>query len=247
MIRKYLFLLTIITSSMTVKAEIINGRVNFRLKPNGPILFILKDGEKVECGELKNGWYKISVSIKTTQKQLDEGYDVKKGDKLIGLKGKLLGVALSDVPPEASMPTSAYMEIFGYVRVSDIKVNSIPENNLDSILKVKAAHLQYVDLKDFLKREEYFKADLLHKTLPKMDEYCIYESTVVDESPGYRIGLIFQDNYLVAIEHSRALKTKPAKEYPVLDRNKIFIVKPPKGMSEAAFVKKVNDSNIGAD
>jgi len=251
---QYKFLLIILLlASYLAKAEVIDGPANFRAKPNGQILISLTDGQNVESGLLKNGWFEISVAIKITKRQFDNGYNVKKGDKLIDFyTNKLIGVALADISASICR-TSSYgdkaneMEILGYVSKSNIKPNSIPENAIDSAIKKKIFQLQYDSLKSFLLNEEYKKESLIKKTLPQLTEYCIYESTVVDPSPGYRVGMIFENNELIAIEHSRPLKIVNSKEFVILGRNKIFIVKPPASLSVNEFVKKMNKANEGAD
>ena len=253
---RYNFLLLIIFAILftSVKAEVIKGRPNFCFKPNGQVFVTLKEGTRVECGPLENGWFKISITVKITKQQYDGV--MKKGAKLYANHSEFVGVALTDVPVESSMPSSygganglgAYeMEIFGYVPQANIRENSIPENALQSLLKNKADHLQYDSLKSFLAKQRYVKMDLINKTLPQLTEFCIYESTVVDQSPGYRIGLIFEGSKLIAIEHSRPFNLLKGKEYYILERNKLYVITPPKGLSVNAFVTKINKANEGAD
>jgi hypothetical protein len=253
---KYLLIIVLISIVNCGKAEVIDGPANIRLSPGKQILVSLNTGTEVECGLLTNGWFKISFTIKISKQQYDKGYDVKKGDSLFDQKNKIMGVALADIPTGMAIPgyygglksPAVYeMEIFGYVYKSNIKQNSIPENIIDSTFKPGTFSFQLDSLKGFMKKEGYKAQGIIKRTLPHCEEYCIYESTVIDPSPGYRIGFIFENNDLLAIEHSRPVKIENFKEYEVMPENKVFIIKSPKGLTVSAFIKKINESRRGAD
>ena len=228
------------------KSEVIDGPANFRVSPRGTILFTLKDGQHVECGEFKNGWYKVSITIKISKQQFDKRYSVKKGDKLFDLKGNYIAVALSDVPDDNTGLSTYAMEIFGFVPGSNIKPGSIPEINFERAFQQNIKCLQLDSLNHFLKKEHYIQTDILKKVLPQCTEYTVYESTVVDPSPGFRIGLIFENNQLIAVEHSRHLKIGNYREFEII-QNKLFLIRPPVGLTDAMFVKKINKAHEGAD
>src|ERR1700744_4357072 len=136
---KLLITLLFSIGCLIAKSEIIKGIAVVRDKPNGKILFDLESGENVECGELKDGWYKISITVKITKQQYDEAYNLRKGDKLINpYNDKLIGVTVNDFPTELGIPESyginGYdMEIFGYIPQSGIEKGSIPENVLNAL------------------------------------------------------------------------------------------------------------------
>jgi hypothetical protein len=137
------------------------------------------------------------------------------------------------------------MEIFGYVSKSNIKHSSIPENTLDSVFSANKLRLQYISFRGFIIQEKFRKGNL--KTLPGITQYYISESTVIDPSPIYRIALYFEKNELIAIEHSRSIHIGNFKEYTVFEKNKLLIIKPPAGLSDRAFVGKVQEAYAGAD
>jgi hypothetical protein len=242
------------------KAETIDGPANFRATPKGMKLISLNDGVAVNCFKLENGWFKVTFTIKITKQQYDKeereytkGYAARAGEKLFDLHGKFIGIAIANIP-DTLTNTQSYgddrsgksyqTEFFGYVAKANIKENSIPENTLDSLFKANT-HLDYNTLKSFMWKEGYKNQHLIDKFLPKFSEYCIYESE--DDSAGYRIGFVFENNELIAIEHSRALKFVNSKEYEILGRDKIFIIKPPASLSINEFIKKMNKAFEGAD
>jgi len=250
----------IILLASLAKAEIIDGPANFRAAPKGTKLISLNDGIQVNCFRLENGWFKITFTIKITKQQYDKGrreygkgYAVRAGEKLFDLHDKFIGVAIADVP-DTLTNTQSYgdnrsgksfqTEFFGYVAKTNIKENSIPENTLDSMYTANN-HIDYNTLKNFMLKGRYENQHVIDKFLPKFTEYCIYESD--DNSAGYRIGLVFENDELIAIEHSRPLKIVNSKEYVILGRNKIFIVKRPASLPVNEFVKKMNEANEGAD
>ena len=91
----------------------------------------------------------------------------------------------------------------------------------------------------------YKNQHMINKLLPGFNEYCIYESE--DNSAGYRIGLIFENNDLIAIEHSRPINISGFKEYQLSRENEILIIKSPKNLSPLALIKKINEIFRGAD
>ncbi|MDR3696035.1 hypothetical protein [Mucilaginibacter sp.] len=238
------------------KAEVIDGPANIRLSPNKQILVSLNDGVEVECGLLTNGWFKISFTIKITKQQYDKGYEVKKGDILINQKNKVVGVALGDIPTGLSIPgtygglkgPAVYeMEIFGYVYKSNIKQNSIPENVIDSTFKRGTFSFKYDSLKGFMKDNSFKAQGIIKRPLPHCEEYCVYESTVMDPSPGYRLGLIFEDSELIAIEYSRAINIGVYRTYATSDETKLIIFRSPKNTDIKTFLNKIKMSRNGAD
>lgn len=249
----YLLILVFTLVFISAKGELINGPANFRIKPKGLVFMSLNDGQAVECGRIENGWYKVSIEIKITKLQYDQGYEVKKGDKLVDLyTEKIIGVALVDIPGPSAVPSTwgknkAGIEIFGYVYKTNIRENSIPEIVLDSVIHKKLSHLQYDTLKQFIMKAHYRKEDLIKKTLPQLTAYSIYESSVVDPSPGYRLGLIFEGNDLIAVEHSRPFKIAGFNNYSIPGWNAIIIIKPPKNLKIPLLIKKISESRAGAD
>ncbi len=240
-----------------VKAEIIDGPANFRDSPNGKVLVSLNEGVEVECGDLKNGWFEVSFSMLINNEQYSGGYEPKKGTKLYDMNHRLIGVTMSDIPSQLSIPSATgglpghykfcWIEIRGYVYKSNIRQSSIPENILDSAFRSGKFGFTLDSLKHFMQDEKYRAQGIIKRTLPNCEEYCIYESTVIDPSPGYRIGFVFEKNELLAIEHSRPVNLGNYKSYPTADHNQLYIFRTPKGMTIKTFIDKINLSRSGAD
>jgi hypothetical protein len=255
---KCLLILLLILAATFTEAEIINGPANFRDKPNGKILVSLNNGVEVECGVLKNGWYEVSFSAMITNEQYAVRYSPKKDTRLYNDDHKFIGVTTADIPDDVSNLSATggteghykwcWIEITGYVYKTNVRQNSIPENVLDSAFKSGKFSFQLDSLKAFMKKEGYWAQGLIKKTLPHYEEYCIYESTVeAGPSPHYRIGLIFKNKTLIAIEYSRPLNIGVYKEYTTSDRNRLIIFETPKGLTIKRFVDKINESRKGAD
>ncbi len=236
---------------ISARAERIDGPANFRDKPNGQILVSLREGVEVECGELENGWFEVSFSVLITNEQYSDRYIPKKGTPLFDQNHRLIGITLADIPKKlaSSFATSGteghfkscWIEITGYVYKANIKENSIAENILDSTFKPGMFSFNYDSLKLFMKQEGYDPQGIIRRTLPHCEEYSIYES-----GGNYRIGLIFDDKELIAIEHSRIVSIGVYKEYATIDGNKLIIFRSPKGMTIKTFVHKINASRMGA-
>jgi len=261
---KYLFFIFFTSIFISAKAEIIDGPANLRIQPRGGTLVSLNGGTEVTCFPLKNGWFKISFDIKITKQQYDKwmqqypkGHTIKAGEKLYDLHNKFIGVATVDISDSLTIaetyggvrsPASYDMEIIGYVARTNIKTNSIAENVLDSVFIKKVRHLEFDTLKSFINDQKYKNQNIINKVLPKFNEYCIYESE--DNSAGYRIGLIFENTDLIAIEHSRPINIVNVgrfKEYQLAHGNKILVIKSPKSLLPSALMNKINEIFQGAD
>ena|ERR1700722_3924062 len=252
-----ILLISLFIAFSSARAEIIDGPANFRVKPNGPVLFSLMDGIKVECMPLENNWFEVSFTIRLTKSQYDNQYEVKKGDKLYDHKGNLVTIALADVPSALTnsstyggapgVPKVYEMEIRGYVSQSNIKETSIPENALNTIINQNRSDLTYSKLRDFMVLNGYEKAGIIKKVYPKLNDYVIEESSVDGGSVTDRIALIFEGDELILIVHSRPLKIKNVKDYGIdIYDMKLAVFRPPYKESVESFIKKYKEAYKGA-
>jgi len=245
---KPLLTLLMIFLFFSAKSEIIDGPANFRLKPKGKILVSLTDGVHVECSQLENGWFNVSFTISLTKQQFEKGYEIKMGEKLFDDKNKLIGVAVANIPSSSTSPHTSggapgnpavyWMEIIGYISKSNIKEGSIPENTFDILIDRNRTALKFDNLRNYIFENKYEKDDLLKKFYPKLKAFSISESAVGGGSALDRITLVFENDELIAIIHSRHLKIENIKDYDLLYGNKIIIFRPPTGENLNSFLKK---------
>jgi hypothetical protein len=215
------------------------------------VIFTLNDGVDVQCGTEKNRGYTISVIIKITKAQFDKGLTIKKGHKLIDVKNKVIGVAVMDIlgdmtNPYSYGPDTFVMEIFGFVNKNSVDIKSIPENVLNTFINSKTP-LTLDAFKGFIKLNDYRTDDLLENYFPKLVAFSISESTVEDPSPSDRIRLIFENNKLLAVAHSRELIISGKKDYEIAAGKKIIVFSSPSGVSIQKFIAVNKLSYQGVD
>jgi hypothetical protein len=253
---KLLITCLIILFAYVAKAEIIDGPANFRAKPNGKILFSLNDGLRVECMPIKNNWFEVSFTINITKDQYDKHLEVKKGDKLYDRKGNIITIAKADIPSYLTIsstyggapgnPKVYEMEIRGYVSRSNIKETSIPENALNHAINQNRLNLSYGVLKDFILLHGYEKDGIIKKVYPKLNDYVIEESSVNGGSVTDRIDLIFEDDQLILIAHSRPLRLNGVRDYDLAFGLRLAVIRPPRKQTVETFIKKYREAYNGA-
>lgn len=255
--RKYILALLLGFFFLTIKAETINGPANIRIEPNKKILFSLNDGVDVDCTELKNDWFKIGIQVRITSEQYEKNLQLKKGEKLITLEGKVIGEVLLDLPASSGYswtyggapdnPQIYGMTIFGFTHKSNIYKNSIPENPLLDLIEKNKNNLNLDNFKGFISSFHFTKAGLLKEIYPSLTEYMIDENIIDDPSPMDRIRLIFENETLIAIIHTRPLNFKYATDSELVRNRKIILFKTPKGVDKMTFIQKNIDSYNGVD
>ena len=183
-------------------AEKIDGPANIRSGPNDILLFSLNDLVEVECTVFKNNWCKVMIRISLTDADIFDNCYVKEGTTLFDWNGNEIGKTLNKVEflGYSLKEDKKRIELQGYTHISNIKTNSIVENDLIQLAS-KKTHLNYTDLKEHISNFNYYK----DKQFSGYMTYNYYESGIEDPSPGDRIRLFFKGNRLISIVHTRKL------------------------------------------
>jgi len=257
MIRQKILTIFFVLAFITLRAELINGPANVRIEPKREILFSLYDSVEVECTELKADWYQIGITVKVTKEHYEKHLQIKKGEKLLTIEGKLIGNALTDIPLSVcsvwtsggapGIPKVYGMDIYGFTFKSNIQTYSIPEYSLLILLERNKNDLKLDSFKNFLKSFHFLNEDFLKGNYPSLTEYMIYENSIDDPSPMDRIRLVFENKILIAIIHTRPLNFKSSIDNELVRGRKIIILKSPKGVNQNTFVQQCIDSYNGVD
>ncbi len=187
-------------SSNPTLGERIDGPANIRESINGELLFSLDDHTLVSCTPLKNDWYKIGLLMDVEQTEVGT-MELKKGQK-IKLDGKEVGEIKADMKVYISSDgTQGWAELIGYTHKDNVKPVTIIENVLSDYIKTLGSERSTAQFQAFfqdfgMEKNEQFDGYTL---------YYNYENWIEDPSPMWRIGLVFQNNRLVSILHSRPL------------------------------------------
>ena len=252
MTRLSIFILMLFLS-IDLSAEMINGAANIRVEPQKDVIVSLNDSVEVRCTELRDNWYEIVFTIKVS-----EGVkQIKKGEKLIDFDGNVIGIAINDIPLETCSfwssggapgnPKRFGIDIYGYAYKNNIYIWSIPENPLNQIILENKDNLTLATFNKFINDFKFGKHGLLKCLAPTLTEYMIYENDIEDPSPIDRIRLIFEEQKLIAIVHSRVLKTDGFITVDIEREMKLTIFTLPQKMDKKTFIEINNRAYYGVD
>lgn len=193
---KYIILIAGLILSITGNAEIIDGPANVRDEINGKLLFSLKNGVEVECEEVINDWHPIGFTAKVPEDLKD--WTLPEGFKLYSYDGKYIGKTLASVKFSAMDGNCAILS--GYTYKLNIVDSSRIEFKIENII-IPDKQMKLSDFNKHIKKNDY-KAD---NQFSWGMTYIYYETWITDLSPGARIRLIFENNNLIGIIHTRKL------------------------------------------
>jgi hypothetical protein len=227
--RKLILTVTFFTISLATFAERIDGPANVRTAPKGTPIISLNDNVEVGCSELANGWYTIAINLRITKQQYESRTPITKGDSLFNWKNEFIGTALNPIPDSLKStwysggapgnPRRYGMDIYASTYKSNIKTESIPELRLTTILSKTNNTPTKQDLNKFLVDFKFRDSRLLSRLVEGYDEQMISESTIDDPSPMDRIRFIFRNSELVAIIHTRPIRSTFNSQYLTRGRN----------------------------
>lgn len=224
-----LFLVALIIDSSIVKSqtensnakefiigERIDGPANVRESANGKLLFSLNDNVLVETTPINNNWYDIGIFVKLSKEEY-ENYKILPGTNLISYDNKVIGKTIDTVGVLFGDQESAL--ISGYTYKNNIKNETIPEKILEQLICNN--NLNFSSLKEFMENFKFEKYD--HRNLPDITEFFIYESLMVDISPRDRISLLFDNNELIGVVHSRQIHCDKFKTFELVRGHNLTI------------------------
>lgn len=218
----------------SIIGERINGPANIRDKVNGEILFSLNDSTLVTCTEQQNGWYAVGLSMEIPNSDFDND-TLRKGRKII-VDGKVAGEVLKDMYVSTSTDNrKSWADLTGFTHKDNIYPYSIIENALISYMS-KVSDRSIEAFQPFIRSFQMEKDEGLKPFIT----FFNYENWIDDSSPLLRVQLIFQENRLVGIVHSRHLELPSTVDYR-LERGfrMAFFNDTPKGTKER-FIKQFN-------
>ena len=199
-------------SDTLIKSERIEGPANLRDTVNGKLLYVLNDNTIVSANQVQNNWLQVGVFAQLTKLQMDSLL-IKKGSKIY-VDGKEVGYAVQDIHLNGAITTKEgfFGELVGYTSIRNIKPYTIPEIALSKILNSKATDITINDLGGFITN---FQLNSFDGLLPDTRGFEVDENWIDDPSPLLRLWLIFKNDELIGIFHSRKLE--------VIGRNSVHV------------------------
>ena len=179
--------------------ELIDGPANVRDTVNGKLIFVLNDNIPVATTDTSNKWIQVGIIADVTSTQF-KALALEKGDKIL-LEGIQVGTALERMVLSAGLKTNQGLkaELIGYTSIQNIKPVTIPEYALAKMINPD----QVPALDKFL---QFFKKAGFHKSDSEhFDGFLLEENWINDPSPLIRLWVLFNDNKLFGVVHSRKL------------------------------------------
>jgi len=206
-----------------VIGEKIDGPANVRDSINGKVLFVLEDNIEVESEEIQNGWYFIGLEVRLPS-NWDKWY-FPKGYELYDEEGNHLGKSLQDIELYTRRigKDCELTVLKGFTFKSNIRPLSIVEKQLEKII-IDNEELVLNTFKSHIANNNY-RSDSQFQWI---ETYILYETWLEDPSPGDRIRLIFENNMLIGIIHTRAINSKNHKSIQILGDWKLMSFLEPK-------------------
>ncbi|ASZ14374.1 hypothetical protein KTO58_01995 [Chitinophaga pendula] len=188
-----------------IKGERIDGPANIRSSATGPVLFSLDDNVLVECTNAQKGWYQVGLNVDLSKNEAAN--QLIKAGSILKVKGKPVGKALKNLKAyAASSNEGTFATIDGFTQVNNIKSASIIETALTSFLTREHS-------RTFAATQPFIKQFALEKEQQQFAPFTIYfnyENAIDDPSPLYRLALVFRNNMLLGIVHTRPINIKEA-------------------------------------
>ena len=199
-------------------SERIDGPANIRDTVKGKLLYVLNDNAPVVATEAQSNWVRVGILMTLTKAQKDE-LIIRKDSKIF-LDGREVGYTVKDTRLKGALSTNEgdFGELVGYTSIKNIRPTTIPETVLSNIINSKPDTIYTDNLSDFLKD---FKFQSFDGLLPNAKGFEIDENWIDDPSPLLRLWLIFKNEKLVGIFHSRPLSLTNKVSKPV-DRGFIY-------------------------
>lgn len=184
--------------------ERIDGPANIRDTINGEIIFKLYDNVLVVCTPPTNNWCRIAITPSNPPEDYCQNF-IMKGTKIL-VDGKIVGETIKNAEVTFGMR--------GYTYIDNIKPETIIENGLMSFIEKNDTARSLNHFLDFISNFQ------LRKSQMQFNGHIVYstnENWIEDASPMGRIGLVFGNERLVAILHSRPISISGTIDYK-LDR-----------------------------
>lgn len=207
------------------EAEITSGVTSVHLGPDKQQTCILNDGTYIECGLPVGQWIPIAIYIPSSKPFFDLTAQLKVGDQLIDLNGITIGKVTSNrinaMPLHNTVSNTYQLRITGYILISNIQENSIPENILSNLINTNIKELEYTIFESFIQKYGFYEIDCFIETLPQYKVYFYY----VGYYWGNNIHLIFENNRLAAVLHTRAMDVIDFESTKTPENNLLWLKK----------------------
>lgn len=196
-------LIFVILSGTVAYAEMIKGKSNVRIEPNGKLIALLNDGVEVDLiGNNKDeDWYNIGLRTCESRMDATNEMNIPKGEILQNYNGVEVGLLKIELKSRSGLRRKKNGQrcfaIVGVTHKQNIRRDSIVEYELEKLLKDSNSSLNEKSMADFIEKHGF--AEWMGNE--EISSYLKYESVFLDESPQERLVLVFYHSELVALLH----------------------------------------------
>ncbi len=231
-------------SQIPLIGERIKENTTVRDTINGNISFLLKDSTLVSCTPLRNGYYQIGIVINISIKEYNDNINILKKGKKIIIDGKEAGEVLQDTKVSISSDEDqAWAEMIGYVDAKHIYAETIIENAFIDYTTTLANERELKEMQSFITNFNLDKDDRFSPFVT----YANYENWIDDPSPMYRLQLVFKDNHLLGVVHSRPISLSNTTTHQLARNFQATFYNNTKKEDIDEFIKKFNEFVSTAD
>lgn len=224
-----------------IVGELIDGPANMRAEPNGEILFELENNAVVDVAKYSPvaDWFLVGVFFQLTPEQMKSGV-LKAGDKIIQENGAAFGTVKTELSPLMMREELAYIE--GYTYKDNIQPESFVERKLENELATVGREKKV--LWAFCEKNRFEESDQFEG----YEAYYFYENFPTDPSPGFRIMLLFQEDILQGVYHSRNLVIPNGEKHEIPEfGNYVTFFEDVPNEQQTSFVAYMNQWLQGVD
>lgn len=226
---KKLVLLASLCLCGLANAQIIKGDTEVLSKVRGEkVLFTLADSTVIYTFPPADGWYKISAVVLVDESALIDEEKVLANTKLYNLEGEEIGIAKEELFVEdwkdgkgRSQKGKRQVQLIGYVFQTKIETQSVPEEVVERILRIKNRTEQEEAFEEF-----YEAFDFERKDIGNYRVYIIYDNEhPFAKENSFRMMVFFKDEtrFIGVGSNGREIQLKKEKGVIDDDELKLFL------------------------
>lgn len=225
----------------SIHGERIRGRAEVREKPGGDLLFTLADSTLVTCAEDKDGWCAVGITMEIPTGEY--GADtLRKGRKIV-VDGREVGEVLNDMyVTTSSTGRESWAQLVGYTQKENIYPFSVIENALQGYVDTVSGRT----VQAFLPFINSFKMEKDEELKPYVS-YFTYENWIDDPSPMPRVQLVFLEDTLVGVVHSRLFTLRNTTDHQLQRGFWVLFFSDVRKVTKEGFIRRFNDFITSVD
>jgi len=193
-----------------ILGERINGPANIRATANGRLLFSLNHETRIQTGMKEGKWLEVGLFADNLTEEQLENYRILPNERLF-LDGIEVGKSLDTVEFWMTNDDEKCGFIAGMTHEQNIIQSTVPEVALAEMIHNGQRTIN--ELKPFMNALDFEPDNSWHKN--DIEAYFIYEEFIVDPSPMDRISLLFKNDELAAIKHSRPISLNEFESHKI--------------------------------